>query len=570
MLRRLTFSLFTSLLFATGLNAQDSCDVDGGTITLASGGGDSTAICAGDGMADPLDVYLAGASFDFGGWIITDADLNILGLPPAPPFDLEGAGGGTCLIWHVAFEGRPEGLAVGANAADITGCYDLSNPITVARFTDEECAENVADAGGITLANGTTGTSICVDDMGDPLEIIRDGNSRGANRAFVITDDQNNILALPPDNGPFDLNGAGPGTCLIWYLAYPDGLQGLMAGNNISDLEGTFDLSNPITVQRFDQDCNLNLVEGGTISLAGGSVDTSICIDGVDNPLTVERDGAAVGTNRAFVITDDSGTILALPPNDGPFNLEGAGTGTCLIWYLAYAEGIGGLQMGGNVDSLDGSFDFSNPITVVRHAPDGGLVSTASGDTTMIANAGDVLVPVTFRTAATALSYWYVITDDSDNILDFADARMVDTLDLSGAPVGVCRIWGWSYRGEADPIMGESITTLTDGGCEAISMNFITVNRVDSTTSVAPPLEDDQVAIFPNPVRQSINLELRRLTRGETTLRLMDVTGRMVRDLRLDDANGRRTMEVSGLPGGTYLLRVTNDGKVLTRRVVKL
>jgi len=101
------------------------------------------------------------------------------------------------------------------------------------------------------------------------------------------------------------------------------------------------------------------------------------------------------------------------------------------------------------------------------------------------------MVPVTRTTTATALSYWYIITDDNDNILDFfnpGDASPTDdaTLDLSGAPVGVCRIWGWSYRGEGDPIPGDNISTLTDGACETISDNFVTVNRLEADAPATP------------------------------------------------------------------------------------
>ena len=68
-------------------------------------------------------------------WVITDANLNILGTPPSPPFDLEGAGEGVCLIWHLSYADSVDLTGV-TNAADLMGCYDLSNPITVTRSED--------------------------------------------------------------------------------------------------------------------------------------------------------------------------------------------------------------------------------------------------------------------------------------------------------------------------------------------------------------------------------------------------------------------------------------------------
>ena len=270
--------------------------------------------------------------------------------------------------------------------------------------------------------------------------------------------------------------------------------------------------------------------------------------------------------NQTFVVTDDQNNILGLPAA-GPFDFDGAGPGTCLIWHLAYQDGLGGLAMDLNTADLVGTYDFSNPITVVRQAPDGGRVTTASGDTTFTAEAGNVLVPVMHTTTATELSFWYIITDDNNSILGFANSAATDTLDLSSAPAGTCRIWGWSYRGRPDPVVGDDISTLDDDACEALSANFVEVERT-ATTSTRPPLDADQVSLFPNPAPDVLFLDLARLTQGLTSIEVFDVTGRLVHQQQLRAANGRQRIELADLPGGTYLLRVTNDRKVLTRRFV--
>ena len=185
-----------------------------------------------------------------------------------------------------------------------------------------------------------------------------------------------------------------------------------------------------------------------------------------------------MGSNRTFVITDanDNDNILAIPDSDGPFDLNGAGDGVCDIWYLAY-EDIEGLATGNSLSDLTGNFALSNPVTVVRQSPDGGTVTTLGGSSDTTVTAGNALVTVAHTTTADRLSFWYIITDDQDNILGFANAANTNTLDLSAAPPGVCRIWGWSYRGEGDPVVGDPITSLTDGDCETISTGFVTVNR---------------------------------------------------------------------------------------------
>jgi hypothetical protein len=72
-------------------------------------------------------------------WVITDqATGNILGTPASGPFNLEGAPAGVCDIWYLRYTGDI-GLATAANVSDLSGCFDLSNPISVTRLTGMDC-----------------------------------------------------------------------------------------------------------------------------------------------------------------------------------------------------------------------------------------------------------------------------------------------------------------------------------------------------------------------------------------------------------------------------------------------
>ena len=109
--------------------------VAAGAITFADGSAE-TSICVNDGVDEPIDVTVTDAGQGpNGAWVITDSDANILALPDGPPFILDGAGIGTCLIWWLNFDDLG-GADVGANAGDLTGCFALSNSIAVVR---EEC-----------------------------------------------------------------------------------------------------------------------------------------------------------------------------------------------------------------------------------------------------------------------------------------------------------------------------------------------------------------------------------------------------------------------------------------------
>ncbi len=118
-------------------------------------------------------------------------------------------------------------------------------------------------------------------------------------------------------------------------------------------------------------------------------------------------------------------------------------------------------------------------IPVYRETPDGGTLTLMDGSTSYANCAGNIVFDVVHSTSAPNLSYWYIITDNNDNILATHNSDDGSTLDLSGAPAGECRIWGWNYSGTTSPVAGQHISTLADEDCEDITNDFITINRLD-------------------------------------------------------------------------------------------
>jgi len=313
-----------------------------------------------DGMPDMVsgitldDTALNGETQSY---VITDDSKNILGLPPSleavEGVDFDGAGVGTCYIYHITYSGTLSGLEGGQNLDNLLGNFNLSNFIEVER-------------------NGLNGGIL----SGGPYEFTVDGNPdfvmdialndsevTGSNQGFIITDEALNILGLPPTIDAVkgvDFDAAGAGVCLIWHLTYEDGLLGLMVGNNVSDIDGFYGLSNSITVTR-------NALNAGILS--GGPF--TFIVDGMPDMVSgITLDSSNLnGTNQTFVITDDSGNILGLPPTITDVmgvNFDGAGVGVCYIWHLTYEDGLTGLAIGQNANDLDGFFDLSNFIMVTR------------------------------------------------------------------------------------------------------------------------------------------------------------------------------------------------------------
>jgi len=336
-----------SYTLVIGEGCEDIIEPDGGVLT-----GGPYQFCVGDDNPDFImtdDLTLTGNIGSNSAWVITDENLNILGLPSSPEeVDFEGAGSGTCLIWNLSFDGEIIGAEIGANAADLIGCFSLSNSVSVVRN----------EVAGGTITGGPY--EFCVGD-GNPDFIMSDdltlSGNVGTNSAWVITDDQLNILGLPTSPELVDFEEAGAGTCLIWHLSFEDGIMGAEVGMNAADLQGCFSLSNSISVVR-------NEINGGT--LTGGPYE--FCVGDGEEDFILSDDlvlSDAIGTTL-WLTTNADLLILDISSNPASINFDNGEPGECLLWAITFNESVQGLVVGESAMNLSGCFELSNSISIIK------------------------------------------------------------------------------------------------------------------------------------------------------------------------------------------------------------
>ncbi len=204
-----------------------------------------------------------------------------------------------------------------------------------------------------------------VDGVADNITTIAlSGDGEADNKSWVITDVDGLILGLPgtlTDLEGVDFDGAGAGVCFVYHIVYSDGLDGLAAMQNLSNISGTFDLSNRIRVSRIG--INAGVLSGGPFNFV---------VDGEPDMVSgITVSGNEDASNTSYVITDAERNILGTPATLSDLegvDFDGAGAGVCFIYRITYADGLEGLSMGNNLmTGLSGaSFAFSNALTTVR------------------------------------------------------------------------------------------------------------------------------------------------------------------------------------------------------------
>ena len=403
-----------------------------------------------DGTDDRVSgITLTGNSGVLTTWIVTDQDSIILGLPAEiDSVNFDEAGAGSCLIWSISHGNDLEGLEVDGNLADLEGCFAISNNLTV----------NRSEVNGGTLTGGPF--SFCIDGTEDNVDNITLADNIGPNTLWVVTDTSGVILGLPDDIEDVNFDEAGVGTCLIWSLSTLDELSGLTVGENISDLEGCFSFSNSITVVRSTE-------EGGT--LTGGPFE--FMIDGTPDFVSGITLADTLGSNYSWLITDEDGIILGLPDDPEMVDFDAAGIGVCLIWNIAFADGLTGLEVDGDILDLEGCFDLSNNIMVTRSASAGGLI-TGGPFSFCIDDTPDMVSGIELTNNMGTNSQW-VVTDSMGVILGLPDD--IEDVDFNEAGIGVCLIYHLSHEDNiTDLAIGNNLSDL--GGTFGLS-NSISVTR---------------------------------------------------------------------------------------------
>ncbi len=237
-------------ILAFWINANSQCNVNGGNITTAA----LTVTCD---NAPPIPVSLSqniGTNSVF--VVIKQNAEKIELLTTSSNIDFsEIEAGGVYRIQHLSYENGINGLTVGANISNISGCFDFSNSIFITKFA--------SNPGVIELQSGGTQTTIC---SNKTVSVVR--NSGAAERLFwFYTDNQGNIIDFLgasqhfSNETSFDFSNIPSGEYHIYSggSSRPEFFPGfdLVIGDNVNDEEFCLQFSNPIIVT-IESDCGGN------------------------------------------------------------------------------------------------------------------------------------------------------------------------------------------------------------------------------------------------------------------------------------------------------------------------
>jgi len=245
-----------------------------------------------------------------------------------------------------------------------TTTYYVSVSNGIIACMDSVLVEVTCEVDGGVLSTVNTTDNFCVGD-GEPnfIEVNVSGNEGLFGRYGIMNANTQDLIG-GNNNGIFNLENYPPGAYTIGYVSYNQ--ENFFTGkNNVSDLEGCYDISNSLSVSTFS-------VEAGEIFFDGA---TTVCLD--DDLASILSFGVigSTGPKQRWAVLNEDGSSVLSNNSSGTFNFDFASEGIYQVVHVAW----GNLNPA-SIDLQDpnGCVDFSDPIFITVENCQAGLVELTS------------------------------------------------------------------------------------------------------------------------------------------------------------------------------------------------
>ena len=159
------------------------------------------------------------------------------------------------------------------------------------------------------------------------------------------------------------------------------------------------------------------------------------------------------------------------------------------------------------------------------------------------------------------------------------DSSMTPTISFFGTAAGNVTSWDWSFGdGNTSALQNPTHTYTTDS---LYTVTLITGNNCGSDTISKPLLiritnidaqtPEAFISLFPNPNNGEFQVEFNGVQAANGMIEVFDMAGKRIHEVDLGSLSQvfRQSVDLSGYTNGSYLVKITLDEQVITRRVIK-
>jgi hypothetical protein len=92
---------------------------------------------------------------------------------------------------------------------------------------------------------------------------------------------------------------------------------------------------------------------------------------------------------------------------------------------------------------------------------------------------------------------------------------------------------------------------------EAEILESVCFNKCSTCIVNVSELSDSDFDVYPNPFSDQLNIEV--YTNDQSVLSIVDVSGRIITQMTIQEGQNRQVMKTSAWPAGAYFLRFENE-----------
>lgn len=256
-------------------------------------------------------------------------------------------------------------------------------------------------------------------------------------------------------------------------------------------------------------------------------------------------------------LTQPSGPTKACNNANSIYTTQGGSPSDLYVWTLTPAE-AGSVTSSANQAVIDWTDTFTGNATLSVHAENScgeGAESEVLG-----VEVSEATIPAVTGLQTSCLGWTLTYETEQHPGSTYNWTITGGTLASGAGTSQVTVYWGSAGTGSV------SVSETNAAGCEGVSQLFEVV--VDACVGMPGETGISELKVFPNPSEGAITVEGIASCKNATALRIIDLTGRIILNRNINP--GTQTLlipEAGDLAGGTYMIELTQNGRILERKM---
>ena len=299
-------------------------------------------------------------------------------------------------------------------------------------------------------------------------------------------------------------------------------------------------------------------VEAGSLALRDGRTSFQFCAADGD-PDIIQFIPQNVHGNYRLVVTNGNDDIIALPSTN-TINVDGMSAGEYRVYILAF-NGVTGVDIGYNINQIEGCFDLSNPFILDRISCDAACRAPLN---IRIQKLSSSSYRLSWDRSSGAQGYQLSLGFEGSSRRFLIPVRrtsvIVSTSSSQVVQVRVRAVCGSSVYSD----FSDYVSFQNDG------QKSLSRSRASSKVYGDFIIEEPMLSVFPNPSSDFINVKLDDNS-SDRLLQIFDATGKIVHRSKLGKGEINERITVHNLQEGIYQVIISSQGILIDQsRFIKI